>query len=79
MLALYAEGALRGTTLVGLVGKHGQRARATTSRSRATSTAGSRAEFKRLGIKADADAARALVELVGDDTIALSNEIEKLG
>jgi DNA polymerase III delta subunit len=36
-------------------------------------------EFKRLDIKADADASRALVEIVGDDSMALSNEILKLG
>jgi DNA polymerase-3 subunit delta len=36
-------------------------------------------EFKRLDVNADADAARALVELVGDDTLALSSEIVKLG
>jgi DNA polymerase III delta subunit len=35
-------------------------------------------EFKRLDVKADADASRALVELVGDDTLALSSEIVKL-
>ena len=32
-------------------------------------------EFKRLDIKADADASRALVEIVGDDTMALSTEV----
>jgi DNA polymerase III subunit delta len=36
------------------------------------------AELKRLGVSADAEAARALVELVGDDTVALAGEIEKL-
>jgi DNA polymerase-3 subunit delta len=37
-----------------------------------------RAELERLGVSADADAARALVELVGDDTVALGSELEKL-
>lgn len=36
-----------------------------------------RSEFERLGARADADAARALVEIVGDDVIALASEVEK--
>ena len=51
---------------------------ATTCRRQAICTRWARAEFKRLGVSADADAARALVELVGDDTIALSTELDKL-
>ena len=35
-------------------------------------------EFKRLGIRPTRDAGRALVEIVGEDTMALSSEIEKL-
>jgi DNA polymerase III delta subunit len=34
--------------------------------------------LKRLGVAADTDAGRALVEIVGDDTVALGSEIEKL-
>jgi DNA polymerase-3 subunit delta len=37
-----------------------------------------RSEFERLGVSADADAARALVEIVGDDVTALATEVEKL-
>ena len=37
-----------------------------------------RAQFERLGVQADADAARALVEIVGDDATALATEVEKL-
>jgi DNA polymerase-3 subunit delta len=35
-------------------------------------------EFKRLGLDVDADAARALVEIVGDDVLMLTSEIEKI-
>jgi DNA polymerase III subunit delta len=35
-------------------------------------------EFKRLGVEVDADAARALVEIVGDDVLVLASEIEKI-
>jgi DNA polymerase-3 subunit delta len=37
-----------------------------------------RAEFERLGTPADQDAARALVEIAGDDVTSLANEIEKI-
>ena len=37
-----------------------------------------RSEFERLGVRADADAARALVEVVGDDVGELASEIEKI-
>ena len=78
VLALYAEGPLRGTTLADLVGKHGQVLDYNVPKPNNLHrwVAG---EFKRLDIKADADASRALVEIVGDDTMALSNEILKLG
>lgn len=36
------------------------------------------AEFKRLGVTVDADAARALVEIVGDDVFTLAGEVEKI-
>ena len=35
-------------------------------------------EFKRLGVDVDSDAARALVEIVGDDVLMLESEIEKI-
>ncbi|MGH3011821.1 MAG: DNA polymerase III subunit delta [Gaiellaceae bacterium] len=37
-----------------------------------------RAQFERLDAQADVDAARALVEIVGDDATALATEVEKL-
>jgi|SRR5262245_6267635 len=77
VLALYAEGPLRGSTLTGLAEKHGRvldyNVPKTGNLHRWVG-----GEFKRLGVTADGDAARALVEIVGDDTVALSNEIEKL-
>ena len=78
VLALYAESPLRGATLAGLVGKHGQVLDYNVPKPNNLHrwVAG---EFKRLDIKADADASRALVEIVGDDSMALSNEILKLG
>jgi DNA polymerase III subunit delta len=77
VLALVAEEALRGTTLAELCKKKGQVLRFDVPKASNLHT-WARAEFKRLGVSADADAARALVELVGDDTIALSTELDKL-
>ena len=77
VLALVAEEALRGTTLVSLCEKKGQVLRYDVPKASSLHN-WARAEFKRLGVSADADAARAIVELVGDDTIALSSELEKL-
>lgn len=37
-----------------------------------------RAQFERVGVRGDAEAARALVEIVGDDASALATEVEKL-
>ena len=37
-----------------------------------------RAQFERLGVESDAEAARALIEIVGDDVDALATEVEKL-
>ena len=78
VLALSAEGPLRGATLADLVGKHGQVLDYNVPKANNLHrwVAG---ELKRLDVKADADAARALVELVGEDTLALSSEIVKLG
>jgi len=77
VLALVAEEALRGTTLADLCKKKGQVLRYDVPKASNLHN-WARAELKRLGVDADADAARALVELVGDDTIALSSELEKL-
>jgi DNA polymerase III subunit delta len=78
VLALFALGPLRGSTLSAVVGKHGQVLDYNVPKANNLHrwVAG---EFKRLGVNADPEAARALVELVGDDTMALANEIEKLG
>jgi DNA polymerase III subunit delta len=78
VLALYAEAPLRGATLAELVGKHGQVLDFDVPKPNNLHRWVA-AEFKRLEIRADADAARALVEIVGEDTMALSNEILKLG
>jgi DNA polymerase-3 subunit delta len=69
---------LRGGTLASLIEKHGQVLDYNVPKPGNLHrwVAG---EFKRLDIKADGDAARALVEIVGEDTMALSNEILKLG
>jgi DNA polymerase III subunit delta len=77
VLALVAEEALRGTTLTALCEKKGQVLRYDVPKASNLHN-WARAEFKRLGVSADADAARALVELVGDDTIALSSELDKI-
>jgi DNA polymerase III subunit delta len=37
-----------------------------------------REQFERLGVKADADACRAVVDIVGDDLDELTSEVEKL-
>jgi DNA polymerase-3 subunit delta len=37
-----------------------------------------RAQFERVGLQADGEAARALVEIVGEDATALATEVEKL-
>jgi DNA polymerase-3 subunit delta len=78
VLALYAEGPLRGSTLTDLAEKHGRLLDYNVPKAGNLHrwVAG---EFKRLDVNADADAARALVELVGEDTLALSSEIDKLG
>jgi len=78
VLALFADGPLRGSTLTNLVEKHGKVLDYNVPKPNNLHrwVAG---EFKRLDIKADGDAARALVEIVGEDTMALSNEIQKLG
>jgi DNA polymerase-3 subunit delta len=77
VLALVAEEALRSSTLVDLCKKHGQVLHFDVPRpSNLHSWVSS--EFKRSGGTADADASRALVEVVGDDVVALASEVEKI-
>ena len=77
VLALVAEETLRDKALLELCKKEGQVLSFDVPKPNNLHT-WARSELKRLGVPADADAARALVELVGDDTIALSSELEKL-
>jgi DNA polymerase-3 subunit delta len=77
VLALVVDGALRGSTLSDLCAKHGQVLHYDVPRSN-NLYKWVQAELRRLEVSADADAARALVELVGEDTVALAEEIEKL-
>jgi len=77
VLALVAEGALRATTLVDAAGKTGQVLRFDAPKPRDL-PGWVRAEFERQGTRVDADTARALVEIVGDDVNELAGEIDKL-
>ena len=77
VLALVVDGALRGAALSDLCANHGQVLHYDVPRSN-NLYKWVQAELKRLEVPADADAARALVELVGEDTVALAGEIEKL-
>ncbi len=63
--------------LASLCKKHGQLLQFDVPRP-ANLHAWARGEFERLGAKADAEAARALVEICGEDVIALSSEIDKI-
>ena len=77
VLALVAEDALKSSGLASLCEKHGQVLQYDVPRP-ANLHAWVRAEFERLGAKVDADAARALVEICGDDVVALSSEVDKI-
>ena len=77
VLALIAEGALKHAALVAACEKAGQVLSFDVPKPRDPSV-WVRSEFERLGVRADADAARALVEIVGDDVIELETEIEKI-
>jgi DNA polymerase III delta subunit len=77
VLALVAEEALKSTTLPALCEKHGQVLRYDVPKP-ANLHAWVRGEFERRGAAADAEAARALVELCGDDAVALSGEVDKI-
>jgi DNA polymerase-3 subunit delta len=77
VLALVAEGALRNEGLVGACERAGHVLRFDVPKPRDPSV-WVRAEFERLGARVDADAARALVEIVGGDVLELAAEIEKI-
>jgi DNA polymerase-3 subunit delta len=77
VLALVVDGVPRGSALSDLCARHGQVLRYDVPRSNHLYK-WVQAELKRLEVSGDADAARTLVELVGEDTVALSGEIEKL-
>jgi DNA polymerase-3 subunit delta len=77
VLALVAEGALKAGALVDACERAGQVLRFDVPKPRDPSV-WVRAEFERLGASVDADAARALVEIVGEDVSALGAEVEKL-
>jgi DNA polymerase III subunit delta len=77
VLALVAEDTLRSSTLLELCEKHGQVLNFDVPRP-SSLHAWVSSEFKRSGGNADTDASRALVELVGDDVVALANEVEKI-
>ena len=77
VLALWAHDTPKSSSLSDLAGKHGKVLAFDVPRPRSPS-AWVAGEFKRLGIEVDADAARALVDIVGDDVLTLSSEIEKI-
>ncbi len=76
VLALVA-GELKGSSLPGLCAKAGEVLAFEVPRPRDLPS-WVRAQFERVGLEADGEAARALVEIVGDDATALATEVEKL-
>jgi DNA polymerase-3 subunit delta len=76
VLALVA-GELKGSSLPALCAKAGEVLTFEVPRQRDL-PAWVRAQFDRLGIQGDGEAARALVEIVGDDVTALATEVEKV-
>lgn len=77
VLALVAQEPLRSSALVELCKKRGQVLHFELPKP-SNLHAWVRGEFERLGGNADSEAARALVELVGDDPVALAGEVEKI-
>lgn len=77
VLALVAEGAPRTTALVDAVGSAGKVLRYDAPKPRDL-PGWVRAEFERRGSPVDADTARGLVEIVGDDVTELASEIDKV-
>lgn len=77
VLTLVAEGPLRAGALVEACERAGQALKFDVPKPRDPAV-WVRAEFERLGASVEADTARALVEVVGDDVTSLATEIEKL-
>lgn len=77
VLALVTDGALKLPVLAGACEKAGQVLSFDVPKPRDPSV-WVRSEFERLGVRADADASRALAEIVGDNVVELSEEIEKI-
>jgi DNA polymerase-3 subunit delta len=77
VLALVTADPLKGSALPGLVAKAGKVLTYEAPRPRDL-PAWVRARFEEIGTKADVEAARALVEIVGDDTSALAAEVDKV-
>jgi len=77
VLALVAGGDLKGSALPALAAKAGEVLAYDVPRPRDLPS-WVRAQFERLGVAADADGARALVEVVGEDATALASEVDKL-
>jgi DNA polymerase-3 subunit delta len=77
VLALVAEEPLKGSTLAGLVAKAGQVLAYEAPKPRDL-PGWVRVRFEDLGTKVDLEAARALVEIVGEDTSALAAEVDKV-
>jgi DNA polymerase-3 subunit delta len=76
VLALVAAD-LKGSTLPGRCAKAGEVLTYDVPRPRDLPT-WVRAQFERVGVQADGEAARALIEIVGEDATALATEVEKL-
>jgi DNA polymerase-3 subunit delta len=76
VLALVAA-ELKGSSLPGLCAKAGEVLTFDVPRPRDL-PAWVRTQFERVGVQADGEAARALVEIVGEDATALATEVEKL-
>jgi DNA polymerase-3 subunit delta len=77
LLALVAGGDLKGSTLPALAAKAGEVLAYDIPRPRDLPS-WVRAQFERLGVSVDADGARALVDVVGEDATALASEVDKL-
>jgi DNA polymerase-3 subunit delta len=77
VLALVAEEPLKGSALAGLVAKAGQVLAYEAPKPRDL-PGWVRVRFEDLGTKVDLEAARALVEIVGEDTSALAAEVDKV-
>ena len=77
VLALVAEDAVKNAALVSVCEKHGQVLQFDVPKP-ANLHGWVRREFERRGAPADAEAARALVEICGEDVVGLASEVDKL-